>query len=284
MIGSIGPAFPSLSVEKEFLQAIDPPIPPMNPSTIPLPLSDAWYFQVLSKAENLYIAREMCWQLRRDKVTPYLLIPRSQNELVGMVAASAPTPGTGIVDGVTIILVDFDVVLGRIGPEAPAEMCNGQKVPTIVCDESFSFTSVQYVDAIVQALKVGGGNNPLVSKPNPAVVSSLFFSMMRMADNIGNTDSYRASNFLTVRYLQIYQLAYNMMFNNFNPPLPDPKGYLLQSINVQPAPVQGMQTVVDVVFSYVGQSTNTLLRWFCRVDVSGEFPFLVFPLAPYYGN
>jgi len=279
MIGTIKPAFPSLSVEKEFLQAIEPPIPPVDPLTIPSPQSDAWYFQVLSKTANLYIAREMCWQFRMDAVSPYLVIPRSQNELLGIISASAPTP---------INVVDFDVVIGRMGPAAPPEMCNGLVVPTIVCDESFDFTNQQYIAAIIEKLKQGSGGvnpiNPPVPNPDPKLVAFVFSTVLRMADNTGDTNNFRATNFLAVRYLQVYVLAYNMLTNNFSPKLADPAGYFLNSVSVKPAPVQGNQVIVDVVFAFLGQSTNTLIRWFCRVNVSGEFPFLVLPLTPYYGT
>jgi PatG C-terminal len=275
-IGAINPVFPSLSVEKEFLQAMEPPIPPVDTRTIPVPLSDAWYFQVLGKASNLYIAREMCWQFRRDATTSYLLIPRSQDELVGMVSASAPSPKD---------TVDFDVVLGRVGPTAPQEMCNGLILPTIICDETFNFSSKQYMQDISAVLRQGTAISPPVTTVDDKLLSVTFAAVMRMSDNMGDTNAFRAMNFLVVRYLDLYVLFYNMAINNFYTKAnPSETRYLITAIKTQPAPIQGSQTIIDVIFSFVGQTTNTLFRWSCRVDVSGEFPFLVFPLAPYYGT
>jgi hypothetical protein len=275
MIGSIKPAFPSLSVEKEFLQALEPPLPPVDPGTLPAPQSAAWYFQVLGKTANLYIAREMCWQFRMDAVSPYLLTPRSQNELMGIIAATAPTLPS---------VVDFDVVIGRMGPPAPPEMCNGLVVPTIICDQSFDITDQEYIAAIIQKLQQGSPINPPVANPDPKVVAFIFSTVLRMADNTGDTNNFRATNFLAVRYLQVYVLAYNMLTNNFTPKFPDASGYLLNSVSVKPSPVQGNQVMVDVVFGFLGLSTNTLIRWYCRVNVSGEFPFLVLPMTLYYGT
>lgn len=275
-IGAITPVFPSLSVEKEFLQALEPLIPPVDPRTIPVPLSDAWYFQVLGKASNLYIAREMCWQFRRDATTPYLLIPRAQDELVGMVSASAPSPRD---------TVDFDVVLGRVGPTALPEMCNGLILPTIICDETFNFSSKQYMQDISAILLQGTKISPPVTIVDDKLLSTTFAAVLRMSDNTGDTNAFRAMNFLVVRYIELYVLFYNMAINNFytKASLTETR-YLITTIKTQPAPIQGSQTIIDVIFSFVGQTTNTLFRWSCRVDVSGEFPFLVFPLAPYYGT
>src|SRR2546423_7325294 len=141
---------------------MEPPVSPVDARTIPVPLSDAWYFQVLGKASNLYIAREMCWQFRRDATIPYLLIPRSQDELVGMVSASAPSPSD---------TVDFDVVLGRVGPTAPPEMCNGLILPTIICDESFNFSSKVYINDIKAVLTGGTTMSPPVRPVDDQLLS-----------------------------------------------------------------------------------------------------------------
>jgi hypothetical protein len=40
--------------------------------------------------------------------------------------------------------------------------------------------------------------------------------------------------------------------------------------------------VVDVIFSYTNRNTDFTEAYFVRVDVTGEFPFLVTKLSPYY--
>ena len=39
--------------------------------------------------------------------------------------------------------------------------------------------------------------------------------------------------------------------------------------------------MVDVVFVYTNRSTDYAERWFVRVDVTEQFPFLVTKIAPY---
>jgi PatG C-terminal len=37
-----------------------------------------------------------------------------------------------------------------------------------------------------------------------------------------------------------------------------------------------------VIFSYTNRNTDVVDKWFVRVDVTDEFPFLVTRLSPYY--
>jgi hypothetical protein len=39
---------------------------------------------------------------------------------------------------------------------------------------------------------------------------------------------------------------------------------------------------LDVIFSYTNRATDVTEKFFCRVDVTDEFPFLVTKLSPYY--
>jgi hypothetical protein len=40
--------------------------------------------------------------------------------------------------------------------------------------------------------------------------------------------------------------------------------------------------VVDVIFAYTNRNTDVVEKFFTRVDVTEEFPFLVTKLSPYY--
>jgi hypothetical protein len=46
--------------------------------------------------------------------------------------------------------------------------------------------------------------------------------------------------------------------------------------------LSGVRKVVDVIFSYTHRQTNVTEKYFTRVDVTEEFPFLVTRLSPYY--
>ena len=40
--------------------------------------------------------------------------------------------------------------------------------------------------------------------------------------------------------------------------------------------------IVDVIFSYTNRNTDVVEKFFVRVDVTEEFPFLVTKMSPYY--
>ena len=53
-------------------------------------------------------------------------------------------------------------------------------------------------------------------------------------------------------------------------------------MDVRPSRLSGVRSIVDVIFSYTNRQTNVTEKYFVRVDVTEEFPFLVTRLSPYY--
>jgi hypothetical protein len=53
-------------------------------------------------------------------------------------------------------------------------------------------------------------------------------------------------------------------------------------VEVRPSRLSGARTVMDVVFSYTDRRTDVTDKYFVRVDVTEEFPFLVTKLSPFY--
>jgi PatG C-terminal len=51
---------------------------------------------------------------------------------------------------------------------------------------------------------------------------------------------------------------------------------------VRPSSLSGVRNIVDVIFSYTNRATDVTEKFFVRVDVTEEFPFLVTKLSPYY--
>jgi len=92
-----------------------------------------------------------------------------------------------------------------------------------------------------------------------------------MADNAGATDEHRALNYLAVRYQAIYANAAEAFERNAS----------LTGVDVVPSPLSGTRKVVHVIFSYRNRNTDVVEKFFCRVDVTEEFPFLVTKLSPY---
>ena len=100
----------------------------------------------------------------------------------------------------------------------------------------------------------------------------VFGRIMQMADNAGATDEHRALNYLAVRYPAIYATAADSYGRSFS----------LSGVEVVPSRLAGARNIVDVIFSYTHRQTDVSEKYFVRVDVTEEFPFLVTRLATYY--
>jgi hypothetical protein len=104
------------------------------------------------------------------------------------------------------------------------------------------------------------------------VSGELFERVLQMADNAGATDEHRALNYCVVRYPAIYAAAADAYGRDC----------ALTAVDVQPSVLSGVRKVVEVIFSYTNRNTDVTEKFFVRVDVTEEFPFLVTKLSPYY--
>lgn len=95
---------------------------------------------------------------------------------------------------------------------------------------------------------------------------------MQIADNAGATDEHRALNYLAVRYPAIYATTADAYGRNSS----------LTAVEARPSRLSGVRKIVDVIFSYTNRNTDVTDKYFVRVDVTEEFPFLVTKLSPYY--
>jgi hypothetical protein len=247
-IGRIEPRFPRPSVEKEFVQATG--------RAETAGLTDRQAVQkVLSQRQNRYLARQLCWVMTIEGLETYLLTPRDPADLDLLVEALRPTPQPW----------DLDCVIGIRGPIASPEKCNGLMVPLVAFDQIYSFDRDTLIKAIPRPEKT-------TAKDFAPAAEELFDRIMQMADNAGATDEHRALNYLAVRYQAIYANAADAFARNAS----------LTGVDVAPSPLSGTRKVVNVVFSYTNRSTDVTDKFFCRVDVTEEFPYLVTKLSPYY--
>ena len=56
----------------------------------------------------------------------------------------------------------------------------------------------------------------------------------------------------------------------------------LRAVEVRASPLSGVRKIVEVIFSYTHRGTDVIEKFFERVDVTEEFPFLVTKLSAYY--
>jgi hypothetical protein len=247
-LGRIEARFPRLSVEKEFAQAAgradtagktDPQV----------------FYELLSKPQNRYLVRQMCWVFAIHGLETYILQPRNSADFDLLVGAIRPAPSPN----------DIDIVVGMRGPIAPPEMCNGLIVPIVVFDQIYSFDRAALIKSIPKPKNV-------TAEKFHAAAEEVFDRIMQMTDNAGATDEHRALNYLAMRYPAIYGNAAEEFMRDFS----------LSGVEVRPSPLSGTRRVVDCIFSYTNRNTDFTEKFFARVDTTEEFPFMVTKLSPCY--
>jgi hypothetical protein len=247
-IGRIESRFPNLAAEKEFAQATG--------RTETAGKTDQQTFQaVLSKRENRYLVRQVCWVLSIQGLETYLLLPRDPADTDLLVEAIRPASSPN----------DVDVVIGMRGPIAPPTMCNGLTVPIVVFDQIYSFDRGTLIKAIPKPEKT------TTAQFGPAA-EELFNRIMQLTDNAGATDEHRALNYLAMRYPAIYAKAAEEFALDFS----------LTGVDVRLSHLSSTRKIVDVIFAYTNRNTDFTEKFCVRVDVTEEFPFLVTKMSPYY--
>jgi hypothetical protein len=247
-IGQIEVRFPSVALEKEFLQATG------RADTKGLTDRKALH-TVLSNRQNRYLARDMCWVLTIEGLETYLLTPRDPLDYELLLECIRETPRR----------TDMDVVIGIRGPIAPPEACNGLMVPVVAVDQIYSFD----VDSLIKAIPRPKGVKAEDFEPR---AEELYNRLLQVADNAGATDEHRALNYLATRYSEIYARTSTMFEHD----------YALAGVEVHPSRLSGTRKIVTVVFTYAARTGAALglvgEQYFVRVDVTEKFPFLVTPL------
>ncbi len=246
-LGRIEVRFPSISVEKEFAQATG------REKTSGLTDRQALH-SVLSKPENRYLVRQLCYVMTIEGMETYLLVSRDPADLGLLVEAVRPNPSP----------LDLDVVIGARGPVASPHMCNGLMIPIVAFDQIYSFDRDTLIKSIPKPEKTP-------AKEFAPMAEELFDRIKQMTDNAGASDEHRAVNYCAVRYPAIYTKAAEYYAANSS----------LTAVEVQGSSLRGMRNVVEVIFSYTNRNTDVVDKCFVRVDVTDEFPFLITKLSPY---
>jgi len=245
-LGRIEARFPNRSIEKEYVQVIE------RSKSANLDHRQAFY-SILSHPENRYLARKLSWVLTMEGTPIYILLPAGPEDLDILLEAIRP-PACPL---------DRQVVVGRKGPVAPPEMC-GLEVPMVLVDHLYSLEYNNFMKSIHPEL--------VADEKFKAAAVEMFRRMMQIADNTGSTEKHRALNYLAVRYLAIYSTAAEKLEHNFS----------LTSAEAIPSRLSDSRKIISVVFSFTNIETGIMEKYFVRVDVTEEFPFIVTKMAPYY--
>ncbi|MGB8700515.1 MAG: hypothetical protein WCD18_13955 [Thermosynechococcaceae cyanobacterium] len=247
-LGKVEWRFPKQSVEKEFAQ--------VTGRTETAGQSDREAIHtVLSQRQNRYLVRQLCWVLTIEGLETYILVPRDAADLELLTEAVRPAPSP----------LDIDVIIGQRGPIAPPDLCNGLMLPIVAFDQIYSFDRSGLIQNIPRP-------ETIPAKQFTQTCEELFERIMQMADNAGATDEHRALNYLAVRYPAIYAMAAEAYGRSCS----------LTSVGVYPSRLSSTRKIVDTIFAFTNRSTDVTEKYFIRVDVTEEFPFLVTKMSPYY--
>ena len=247
-IGRVEARFPNLAAEKEFAQAT-------GRTDTARKTDQQTFHAVVSKRENRYLVRQLCWVLTIQGLDTYLLMPRDPADIDLLVEAIRPVYSPN----------DIDVVIGMRGPIAPPTMCNGLMVPIVIFDQIYSFDRDTLIKAIPNPKKTAA------AQFGPAA-EELFDRIMQLTDNSGATDEHRVLNYLVMRYPAIYAKAAEQFALDFS----------VTGVEVRASPLSSTRNIVDVIFAYTNRNTDFTEKFCVRVDVTEEFPFLVTKLSPYF--
>ncbi len=246
-LGTIQARFPTLAVEKEFAQAT------AMVDTANLTNQQTIY-KILRQEGNRYLARELCWVFSVENLDTYILQPSSEHELEQLIEAVKPVRG-----------IDCDTIIGKLGPLAAPEACNGLQVPIAYCDKIYSFDQ----DAFLKSIPRPKG---MKEEHFVDAAKDMLERIMQLTDNAGQMDEHRAVNYLALRYPRIYELALSMYHQEKS----------LSAVDVRPSRLSSSRTIVQIIFSYMDRKTDVIDKYFTRVDVTEEWPFLITKLQPFY--
>lgn len=247
-IGRVQPQFSNLGAQQEYAQVVA--------RTDTAGKTDQQVFHaVVTTRENRYLARQLCWVFSVQGLETYLLLPRDPADLDLLLGTVREEPSGD----------DIDLVVGLRGPIAAPEACNGLMVPIVGFDQIYSFDR----DALVEAIPRPEGTK--AEEFGPAA-EELFNRIMQLTDNAGATGEHRALNFLAMRYSAIYGKTVEQFGRDFS----------LTGVEARPSPLSGTRNIVEVIFSFTNRSTDFTEKFFVRVDVTEEFPFLTSKLSPYF--
>lgn len=247
-LGRVTPHPPRVSVEKEFAQV-------SGVTDTANQTSRQVLYAALSQRQNRYLARQMCWVLTVEGQDYYVLQPQDPADLDLLIESVRPSPSP----------LDVDIVIGLRGPIAPPAMCSVHPLPVIWFNQIYSFDRDSLIRAIPRPEKT-------TTKQFEPVALEVFEMIQQLTDNQGALDDHRAMNYCAVRYPVIYATAADCYKRNFS----------LEGVESRLSRLSSARKIIDVVFTYTHRQTDVKERYFCRVDVTEEFPFLVTKLSPYY--
>jgi hypothetical protein len=226
-----------------------------------------WCHRVLSQPDARYVARQVSWILTVEGLPAYYLALRDLHDLPCLIGFLAHSRGS-----------DLDLFVGS-SSLVPVETCPGIVAPVLAVDQLCSFTQAKLSEWFERSAttpptsrskKRARGTDE--SDPNEPDPHRLFALLVQSADNFGDTDQWRALNYLAVRGKRVYEKYAEMLEN----------GYILDSVRVANSRLWREKRILDPVFSFRETETGVMRKYFVRVDVSHLYPIMINDITEYF--
>jgi PatG Domain len=245
-VGCIKGIFPNASVERQAAQVTG------RAETAGKTDKQAFY-DILSRRENRYLARHLCWVLTVQGLETYILQPRDPADLDLLISAIEPHESPRL-----------STVVGVRGPVAPPEFCNGLMIPIVIFDQIYTFSR----EALIKAIPRPEG---VPAERFEATAREVLDRFLQVNENAGASDEHRVLNWLSVSYPVIYADAAEKFARDFS----------LTAIETRPSLLSGAYKIYDVIISYEGRKNGVTEKFFVSVDATGPWPYLARKYSPY---
>ena len=249
-VGRLTTRFPEPDIEKEYDQVAAA----MGVDSVYAVLEQSSVIGSLETkgADNAYLAREMEWVFTIDGMDAWRVTPATLIELGNMVEALNPANKSSYQ-----VLIGIQEGLGGDGG-----------LPGVICNRIFHFDPDAFADQVVKrAGEVG-------AKVEKDTVTTFFQQLLQFVENPGNSETNRAINYLALEYVDFYIKKAEM----------DAENKPFTGLTTQPSTMSGDRSLVDVILAFNDRKYGTTERYFCRVDVTGQFPFLATKPQTYLGS
>jgi len=245
-IGQIGTRCLTEGVERELRQAMGGK-DPMDIANLPDLRA------TLTKPENRYLVRELCWVLAVDGIDSYVLAPSDPTDMVRLPEAIRPHSRSD----------NIDAAVGRIVDPSPADAsCSQIPLPILAFDQIHSFDNKSFAKSLKQADE---------QEIDESFIVDVLQKLTSLGGGLGVTAEHRALNYVILRYPTLYHLASKKAS----------EGCSLQAVRLLRSPVTGGRTVVDVLLTFISNVDTRVDRWSVKVDVTDKYPFLRGTLSPH---
>jgi hypothetical protein len=239
-IGSVEPRFADLGVEREFDQIS------ANSDQAGDVRERAFVHELLSKPENRYLARGLCWVLTTRTADACSLVV-TESLLDDYLAASAPASDR----------------LSAVVGEVSRNRCLSH-APAVDVVQLLAFTAAEFASGVPTP-------QPVDPSQFASIVEEVFLRIRDRDGNHGLSVEHRALNFVALRYPEMYAVIASGYA----------KGLSLTAIDTRHRHLEG-RIEADVVLTLRKHGPDGLERYLVRVDATDLFPFLAAPITRIY--